>query len=92
VTVEIQPHPWELTLSTLAHAAWSSVAQVYDEQIDAAQLRQAYRYCAWLTARHSKSFYLSSALLPTDKRRATRALYAFCRVGDDLVIKPVIIR
>ena len=38
-----------------------------------------------LTAQHSKSFYLSSALLPDAKRKATRALYAFCRVCDDLI-------
>jgi phytoene synthase len=34
---------------------------------------------------HSKSFFMASQLLPTDKRRAARALYAFCRVTDDLV-------
>jgi phytoene synthase len=54
-------------------------------QVDAVQLNRAYQHCARLTAQHSKSFYLSSALLPADKRQATRALYAFCRVGDDLI-------
>jgi phytoene synthase len=34
---------------------------------------------------HSKTFYLASSLLPRTKRRAVRALYAFCRVTDDLV-------
>ncbi|CAG0930430.1 15-cis-phytoene synthase [Thermoflexales bacterium] len=83
--VEVQPHAWESSLLTLAHEAWNSVIHVYNARTDAVQLRRAYAFCAQLTARHSKSFYLSSALLPAEKRKAVRALYAFCRVGDDLV-------
>jgi 15-cis-phytoene synthase len=39
---------------------------------------------AWI-ARHSKSFYLSSLLLPARVRQASWALYAFCRRADDAV-------
>jgi phytoene synthase len=85
MTVEAQPQPWESNLLALAQDAWSSVIHALNAQVDAAQLRRAYQYCARLTAQHSKSFYLSSALLPDAKRRATRALYAFCRIGDDLI-------
>src|SRR5512139_1106159 len=84
-TVEAQPQPWESNLLALAQDAWTSVIHAFNTQVDAAQLRRAYQHCARLTAQHSKSFYLSSALLPDSKRKATRALYAFCRVGDDLV-------
>jgi len=83
--VETQPQPWENNLLALSHEAWNSVIHAFDDQVDAAQLRRANHYCARLTAQHSKSFYLSSALLPEAKRNATRALYAFCRVGDDLI-------
>src|SRR5512139_1123115 len=83
--VEAQPQAWESNLSALAQDAWTSVIHAFNTQVDAAQLRRAYQHCARLTAQHSKSFYLSSALLPDAKRKATRALYAFCRVGDDLV-------
>ncbi len=83
MTVEVQS--WEANLLDLAHDAWSSVIHAFNDQVDAVQLRRAYQYCDRLTAQHSKSFYLSSALLPADKRRATRALYAFCRIGDDLI-------
>ena len=38
-----------------------------------------------MTRYHSRTFYLASGLLPADKRRAARALYAFCRVSDDVV-------
>jgi 15-cis-phytoene synthase len=49
------------------------------------QLGRAYRHVVALTRRHSRTFMLASALLPPAKRRAVRALYAFCRVTDDLV-------
>ena len=89
MTLEAQPQPWESNLLVLAQDAWNSVIHAFNAQVDAAQLRRAYQHCARLTAQHSKSFYLSSALLPDDKRKATRALYAFCRVGDDLVDRSV---
>lgn len=51
-------------------------------------LRRAYARADRITAAHSRSFYLASALLPGDKRPAVRALYAFCRTVDDLVDEP----
>jgi phytoene synthase len=43
------------------------------------------RYCEQVTRDHARTFSLASRLLPTDKRRAAYALYAFCRIADDLV-------
>jgi phytoene synthase len=51
-------------------------------------LPEAYQRCAAITRTHSRSFFLSSQLLPPEKRRAIRALYAFCRTSDDLVDQP----
>ncbi len=48
----------------------------------AADDREACR--AWIK-HHSKSFYLSSLLLPKRVREASWALYAFCRRADDAV-------
>jgi phytoene synthase len=48
-------------------------------------LRKAYKQAEKITARHSKSFYFASGLLPEEKRSAVRALYAFCRTVDDIV-------
>lgn len=45
----------------------------------------AYGYCDALTRLHSKSFYFATGLLPLEKRRSIRALYAFCRTSDDIV-------
>ncbi|HEU5100558.1 MAG TPA: phytoene/squalene synthase family protein, partial [Roseiflexaceae bacterium] len=51
-------------------------------------LSEAYRMCLEITRKHSRSFFLSTQLLPPEKRQAIRALYAFCRTSDDLVDQP----
>ena len=42
-------------------------------------------YCRRIVRRHARTFWLASHFLPDAKRRAAFALYAFCRVADDLV-------
>jgi phytoene synthase len=49
------------------------------------KLGRAYNQCAQITKEHSKTFFLTSGLLGGEATRAARALYAFCRVSDDLV-------
>lgn len=41
--------------------------------------------CAAIVRAHARTFHLASRFLPQEKRRAAYALYAFCRVADDLV-------
>lgn len=41
--------------------------------------------CAATTREHARTFTLASHLLPARKRRAAFAVYAFCRVADDMV-------
>lgn len=48
-------------------------------------LLEAYQACESVTRSHSRSFYVASHFLPEEKRRAVRALYAFCRRTDDIV-------
>jgi phytoene synthase len=80
-------HAWEHNLLDLATEA----LHLHDEQPKAALtfeetvLEHAYGYCESVTAVNSRSFHLASGLLPVDKRRAARALYAFCRTSDDIV-------
>ena len=77
---------WENELISLARDALANhVPEEHNSQSSPALLEQAYRYCAELTQEHSRTFYLASGLLAHEKRRAVRALYAFCRVSDDLV-------
>jgi 15-cis-phytoene synthase len=49
------------------------------------QVNEAYEYCRQVTRRASKTFYWGSAFLPSPKRRAIWAIYALCRVVDDIV-------
>ena len=65
-----------------AHFHHDEMARV---DVDRRDLDRAYEYCDALTALHSRSFYVASSLLPKEKRSAVRALYAFCRVTDDIV-------
>jgi 15-cis-phytoene synthase len=55
---------------------------------DAELLGRAYRRCEAIIAEHGKTFNMTTALLPPAKRRAMRALYAFCRVTDNIVDSP----
>lgn len=41
--------------------------------------------CGNIVRRHARTFALASAFLPIAKRRATYALYSFCRLADDAV-------
>jgi 15-cis-phytoene synthase len=80
--------PWEVRLLTAAQEALDSQSMQGRVETNSRDLREAYRVCEVMTRRHSKTFYLASALLPRDKRLAARALYAFCRITDDIVDDP----
>jgi 15-cis-phytoene synthase len=79
---------WKNELIDLAHQALDSsanencLANYKQEVID-----DAYRACQDITKFHSRTFYMAASLMPADKRQAVYALYAFCRVCDDLVDK-----
>ncbi|HRW07506.1 MAG TPA: squalene/phytoene synthase family protein [Caldilineaceae bacterium] len=83
--MQLQTHAWEGALVALAHEARTHEQALPHLHIDAELLASAYDYCESITALHSRSFHLASALLPRHKRKAARALYAFCRVTDDIV-------
>jgi phytoene synthase len=76
---------WERRLFALAHEPLEHTEPPLSIQVDAETLERAYQHCVALTQEHSKTFHLASGLMPPAKRRAVRALYAFCRVSDDLV-------
>lgn len=49
------------------------------------QLRASYETCRRLNARHGRTYYLSTLLLPAAKRPYVHALYGFARYADELV-------
>ena len=46
------------------------------------------RYCLWLVRQSRSNFYLSFFTLPAEKRRAIIAIYAYCRMADDIADEP----
>ena len=79
------PTTWERRLFALAHTDVDQDPPRSKIETDAETLQEAYAACDALTKEHSKTFYTASALMPPEKRRGVRALYAFCRISDDLV-------
>ena len=45
----------------------------------------AYAYCRAITHKHGGNFSVGFRFLPSEKRRAVYAAYAYCRVADDIV-------
>jgi phytoene synthase len=79
---------WEQSLLALAQEAgeiYTHGARIFSPEVQI--LRRAYEQCRQITAQNSRSFYLATTLLPPEKRQAVRALYAFCRLADDLIDK-----
>ncbi len=80
-----QQHPWERRL-----LAWAAEGLAYGPPVqapmrDARLLDQAYAHCDKIAREQGRTFYKASGLLPDEKRRAARALYAFCRITDDII-------
>ncbi|MBC3989860.1 phytoene/squalene synthase family protein [Streptomyces sp. AC563] len=48
-------------------------------------LRAAYTRCRQLNARHGRTYFLATRLLPPERRSAVHALYGFARWADDIV-------
>jgi phytoene synthase len=49
------------------------------------QLRESYARCRRLNARHGRTYYLATLLLPPAKRPYVHALYGFARYADEFV-------
>ncbi|HEX9036690.1 MAG TPA: squalene/phytoene synthase family protein [Ktedonobacterales bacterium] len=86
--MEVQTAVWEHALLARAYEVYGAAAPAAGEPAAFTKpegLEEAYAYCARLIYANSRTFYLASSLLPRGKRRAARALYAFCRATDDFI-------
>jgi phytoene synthase len=66
------------------------VTSVSKRDLDAAKifdpaLRESYVLCRQLNAKHGKTYYLATLLLPPAKRPYVHALYGFARYADEIV-------
>jgi 15-cis-phytoene synthase len=80
-----QQHPWERRLLAWAAEGLEYAPPVHVPIQDTRLLDQAYAYCDKIAREQGRTFYKASGLLPDEKRRAMRALYAFCRITDDII-------
>lgn len=78
---------WERNLLARAYEARRPAA-AYETTAQSELVTRAFSHCDSVAAAYSRSFYLATSLLPTPKKRAVRALYAFCRVTDNIVDSP----
>jgi phytoene synthase len=53
-----------------------------------ALLTEGYRQCARLTWRYGTTYFWGAALLPKSQRKDVHAIYALCRLADDIVDLP----
>jgi phytoene synthase len=79
---------WENRLLGWAEEALNTASLRAELDVDSPLLAAAYVHCEAVTKHHSKTFFIASGLLPEDQRHSTRALYAFCRVTDDIIDRP----
>ena len=50
----------------------------------ATELELAYSHCQRVTKENARNFYYTSRPMPAAKRRAMYAVYAYCRLCDDI--------
>ena len=74
----LQPH------TTTANALSRELGALPAEGACAIPLAADFRHCQRIMQEIARTFYYGSLFLPVEKRRAAWALYAFCRVADDI--------
>lgn len=76
---------WERKLLTLAFEGLKRERPAPPVDASPESLTQAYAHCNGIAVTHSRTFSMASRFLPEAQREAARALYAFCRITDDLI-------
>ena len=74
-----------MRLAKLAPTSARPVRPVDVGVLEARTLGAAYERCRQLHARHGRTYYLATLLLPRWKRRHVHALYGFTRYADEIV-------
>jgi 15-cis-phytoene synthase len=81
----------DLPATTYGRADWSAAAYQGSARVESPASSAAvaggaieWRLCAAIARSHGRSFFLASHCLPPDRRRAIHAIYAYCRIADDI--------
>ena len=68
----------------LLSAGWAALPASYRPPASAPSLDEAQRWCRRLTETHYENFHVASWFLPERFRKHFHAVYAYCRMSDDL--------
>ncbi|RRA49465.1 squalene synthase HpnC [Acidipila sp. EB88] len=68
----------------LLAAGWAALPAAYRPPSYTPSLEEARRWCQHLTETHYENFHVASIFLPARMRTHFHAIYAYCRVSDDL--------
>src|SRR4051812_3519819 len=69
---------------TLIERGWAALPDSYRMPERAPSLEEARAYCRRLAESHYENFHVASWFLPKALRPHFHALYAYCRISDDL--------
>jgi squalene synthase HpnC len=72
------------TTAQLIEQGWAALPAEYRMPAAAPTLAEAREWCRRLTETHYENFHVSSWFLPKRLREHFHAIYAYCRVSDDL--------
>ncbi len=76
--------PLDQDRDTLLASGWAALPAAYRPPSQAPSLAEAQQWCRRLTETHYENFHVASWFLPERLRAHFHAVYAYCRVSDDL--------
>ena len=71
-------------VSTIDQPRPAQSLQAHPVPVDVPSLEEAYKICRCIARREAKNFYYAFVALPTSRRNAICAIYAFMRKADDI--------
>jgi len=74
----------EAASAALLEQGWARLPQSYRPPAVAPTLAEARSYCQLLAETHYENFHVASRFLPRQYRAHFHAIYAYCRISDDL--------
>jgi squalene synthase HpnC len=83
-TEKQKPEPPPRSREELVESGWAALPASYRIPEVAPTLDEAREYCKQLAESHYENFHVASWFLPRELRPHFHALYAYCRVSDDL--------
>lgn len=83
-TAPKQPHREEQDEDALLNRGWAALPAAYRIPETAPTLEEALDYCQRLAESHYENFHVATWFLPKALRPHFHAIYAYCRISDDL--------